>query len=301
MPSPLIGVTMFNLSIIAMHDLRGLLTYDTTNLAARRRRIEVMDQAYARAGESTSYIRTINHFVLEGRWDEARRLVDQTAADLTQPHATFYLDEMGDLARLQGNPALAWSLLGVVLPDGPPAPTRLLFHLPEVVQLGASLCLDADDLDDARRWIDSLRAFLDVSGIRRLRPGLSLLEARFASGTGDLREALNHAQIALDTAIELGMPLATLVAHRQLGELLTAERTFERAEVHLLQALDLARDCAAPFERALVLLGIAELRQAMETQDDVRALLMEVQAICEPLGAQPTLDRAARLRMRLMS
>ena len=289
-----------NLSIIAMHDLRGLLTFDTTNLAARRRRIEVMDHAYARAGESTSYIRTINYLVLEGRWDEARRIVDETAADLSRPHATFYLDEMGDLARLQGDSALAWSLLEVVLQDGPSATSQqLLFHLPELIRLGASLCLDADDMDEARCWIDSLRESLDFSGVLRLRPDLLLLEARLAGGTEDLPTALDHAQHALDTATELEMPQATLVAHRQLGKLLTTDRAYDRAEEHLLQALQLAGACAAPFEQALVLLAVAELRDAEGKQGEARALLAEVQAMCEPLGAKPTLDRVATLRKRL--
>ncbi len=290
-----------NLSIVAMHDLRGVLTFDTTNLAARRKRIEVMDQAYARTGESANYIRTINYLVLEGRWDEARRIADETAADLSRPHATFYLDEMGDLARLQGDPTLAWSLLKVVLPDGPPAPSRLLFHLPELARLGAALCLDADNFDEARLWVDALRADLDFRGLLRLRPDLLLLEARLANGTGNLSTALDHTQQALETATELGMPLTTLAAHRQFGELLTANRAYHRAEEHVLLALQLAEACAAPFERALTLLEIAKLRLAQGRADEARGLLTEVREICEPLGAKPTLDKVATMERELAS
>lgn len=67
---------------------------------------------------------------------------------------------------------------------------------------------------------------------------------------------------------------------------------FADAEAHLDVSLALADACAAPYERALTLLAMTELRAGMGENEAVRTLLEEVCAICAPLGAQPTLARA---------
>ncbi len=61
----------------------------------------------------------------------------------------------------------------------------------------------------------------------------------------------------------------------------------------------MADACAAPFERALTLLEIAKLRTAQGRADEAHTLLGEVRAICEPLGAKPTLERVAALEKEL--
>ncbi|MBA2276931.1 MAG: response regulator transcription factor, partial [Chloroflexia bacterium] len=50
--------------------------------------------------------------------------------------------------------------------------------------------------------------------------------------------------------------------------------------------------CAAPYERALTLLAMAELRMSTGKAAEAQTLLTEVRAICEPLGARRALDRA---------
>ncbi len=85
-------------------------------------------------------------------------------------------------------------------------------------------------------------------------------------------------------------------AYRFLGELNTTDKGFEEAEARLQESLRLADACAAPFERALTLLKLAELRLAQAQIQEAAALLDEVQSICEPLEARPTLDRVASLR-----
>ena len=71
------------------------------------------------------------------------------------------------------------------------------------------------------------------------------------------------------------------------------------AQDHLDRALALADACAAPYDRALTLLALAELRAATGKRDEARALLDEVRAICTPLGAQRALARAGALDARL--
>jgi DNA-binding CsgD family transcriptional regulator len=84
-----------------------------------------------------------------------------------------------------------------------------------------------------------------------------------------------------------------------LGALDIAQERYAGAETHLQHALTLAKDCAAPFEVALTLLDLAELRLAQRRSDNAIALLDDVQTICERLGAKPTLERVDDLRQRM--
>jgi DNA-binding NarL/FixJ family response regulator len=61
---------------------------------------------------------------------------------------------------------------------------------------------------------------------------------------------------------------------------------------HLDAASALSDACAAPYERALTLLALAELRLAMGDRDGVRAALCEARTLLVPLEARPALARA---------
>ena len=58
---------------------------------------------------------------------------------------------------------------------------------------------------------------------------------------------------------------------------------------------DLAEVCAAPYERALTLLALADLRTALGKREAATALLAEARTILEPLAARPALARADAL------
>ncbi len=96
-------------------------------------------------------------------------------------------------------------------------------------------------------------------------------------------------------------PLALIAVRRFLGHLDTDEQRFDAAETHLQESLQLAEACQVPFERALTLLELAELRVAQRRVDEATGLLDEVQAVCELLEALPTLDRITTLKERLTS
>ena len=84
-----------------------------------------------------------------------------------------------------------------------------------------------------------------------------------------------------------------------MGEIETAAKRFGAADAHLMAALDLAAACEAPFERALTLLALAELRLITGMAGEAASLLDEVRRICTPLGAAPTLARADALAAHL--
>jgi DNA-binding CsgD family transcriptional regulator len=80
-----------------------------------------------------------------------------------------------------------------------------------------------------------------------------------------------------------------------LGQLNNATGKSEAANEHLRAALELADACSAPYERALTLLALAELRLAEGNNTDVSALLEEARGICSDLGAAPAMARADAL------
>ncbi len=116
---------------------------------------------------------------------------------------------------------------------------------------------------------------------------------------GGMDEARDHAECALAHATEPRQPLALIAACRLLGELDTDARRYDDAAKHLDASLDLADTCQAPYERALTLLAMAELRAGTGETEAARTLLDEVKTICEPLGAKPAMAKAEALANRL--
>jgi DNA-binding CsgD family transcriptional regulator len=123
--------------------------------------------------------------------------------------------------------------------------------------------------------------------------------ARFHQVSGDNALACAAASTALTLATTPDQPLIQLAAHRLLGEIDTATGDLIEAERHLTVALDLAGICEAPFERALTLLAIAELRAVQGETAESESLLEDVRYICLPLGATLSLARADALAARL--
>jgi DNA-binding CsgD family transcriptional regulator len=79
---------------------------------------------------------------------------------------------------------------------------------------------------------------------------------------------------------------------------MTAGRVAEAA-THFDEALALADACAAPYERALTLLALAELRASTGRTAEARSALNEIRAIGVPLNAAFALARADSLAARL--
>jgi DNA-binding CsgD family transcriptional regulator len=92
-----------------------------------------------------------------------------------------------------------------------------------------------------------------------------------------------------------------LAAHRFLGEIATDAARWDEADSHLVESLALAEACAVPFERALTLLALAELRAAEDRRTEATRLLEGVRAIGQPLGAAPLLARVDALLAALTS
>jgi DNA-binding CsgD family transcriptional regulator len=119
--------------------------------------------------------------------------------------------------------------------------------------------------------------------------------ATYHRTTGDPGQARQRAEAALAHATEPRQPLALLAAHRLLGELATAAGDHAAAQAHLDEALALADACAAPYERALTLLALAEFQAATDRPDMAQTALAAAQALLDPLDARLALARAATI------
>src|SRR5262249_7091647 len=73
----------------------------------------------------------------------------------------------------------------------------------------------------------------------------------------------------------------------------------DAADAHLTEALALADICAAPYERALTLLALAELHLTTTGVADTVQAIADARALLAPLQAQPALTRAAALAAQL--
>jgi DNA-binding CsgD family transcriptional regulator len=74
---------------------------------------------------------------------------------------------------------------------------------------------------------------------------------------------------------------------------------FTDAALHLQKALDLARACEVPYERALTILALADLRVATGARDAALSLLEKARTILVLLGATPAVARVDDLLARI--
>ena len=283
-----------------------IIPYQTDDLAGRARLATEGVHAWERAGGT---ITTATHAaqsdlplaLLEGRWAEARRLA---LAGLSATIVGFFQGAMvalGLLARWQGEPDPAWEQVRALLPAGPAtAPGDCFFpHGIAMLALAADLALDAGDMDAAGAWVEAHGRWLDWSGATLWRADNLLLRARHARASGDPARSRSYAASALARASTPRQPLALLAAHRALGELDTAADRHADAATGLDTALALAEACAAPYERALTLLALAELHWATGQIAASRAALAAARGLLLPLDARPALARADALAARL--
>src|SRR5262249_47050048 len=228
---------------------------------------------------------------VEGRWGEVRAdaitVLDETS--VRTPWRDAALAMLGLLAQAQGDTALAQQIITEALPDGPQTPPGQSYFTTgmELQRCAIVLAIRSGDLDVARAWLEAHDHWLAWSGSVLDQTERHLLWATYHSAAGDAGLAQEEAQRALAHAEAPRQPLSLIAARRLLGEFATGRGQFGEAEEHLAASLALADACAAPWERALTLLAIAELRIATGDRERTRSLLDEVRAICEPLDAQP--------------
>jgi DNA-binding CsgD family transcriptional regulator len=290
-----------------LDELRDIaFTYEPADPAIRRRLAAEAEAALGRAGGAlrpgiSPRLAWLGCLALDGRWDEALQILD----DLPTPGNAFLRREVTEtraiLARHCGEPETAWAQIRPLFPDGPATEPGDIIHQEGLFlqRLAADLCLDTDDPPAARAWLEAHDRWLAWSGSVLGQADGRLAWARYHRATGDSEDARAAATEALALAASPSQPLVCLAAHRFMGEIETAAKRFALADAHLIAALERATACEAPFERALTVLALAELRFITGTADEAATLLDEVRQICTPLGAAPALARADTLAAHL--
>ncbi len=291
----------------AFHYVR--LPYGADRVGERRREAEELAAAQVGAADAVrvrepSEIMQPDLLMLEGRWAEIRALAAYIT-ESTSPSAAFIAattpETWGELARAEGDAATAWALVGKWLPHGPETPPGSQYFATAIalIHVAAATALDAADGRHARAWLEAHDRWLDGAGAILGRSEGAALWARYHRQAGAMEQARVHAARALAHATEPRQPLALIAAHRLLGELETEAGRADNAEEHLSASLSLADACQTPYERALTLLAMAELRAATRAMDEARRLLGEARSVCEQLGAKLALDRADAVAERL--
>jgi DNA-binding NarL/FixJ family response regulator len=243
---------------------------------------------------------------LEGDWEAARELALSAthSSDVTSESRQIATACLARLAQLQGNPALAWEWVHELLPGGPqtaPGDRADLADGLTLIRLAAALSTDGGDLAAAQSWLAAHDRWLTWSGAILGQADGQLAWAAYLQTAGDTAQAAMRARHALALAGEPRQPLVLLATHRLIGELETQAGRLSEARQHLEAALLLADVCAAPFERALTLLALAEFHLRAGTPEAANHTLAEAVAICTPLDAQPTLARAAAMGARVIA
>ena len=252
--------------------------------------------------------------ILEGRWAECRDLAEATliVRDSRELPAIAIL---GSLAQWQGDTAAAWRIVAQGLPSGLATPTGGTDFLGTLtlIELAINLALETRDLPTARAWLEVHSRWLQWSGsVVGFAEG-QLRWARYHQANDDYVRAREVGEMALRAAHAPRQPLVILSIERFLGELDTVGGAYASATAHFEVALALAEACAAPYERAITLLSVAELQLTIAATDSegvhqtnqptalhrARLALDEARAICTPLGAIPTLTRLDIVGARL--
>lgn len=279
-----------------------VLPYLTTDLEERRRIAAAAEAALGRAGgalpgDVSPRRALLAHFFLEGRWAEAREVADDTP-----DHGPYCLRRevtcvLGPLAYAQGDLDRAWDLVSALLPDGPStAPGGIVLLDGLLLQrLAAALCHAVGLLPEAADWLRAHDRWLTWSGgVLGRAEGLAAWSQHWLAA-GEATRALDCANDAVLAASSPVQPLARLVARRSQGEAAAAVGDRDHAEACFAAALGEADACAAPYERALTLVALAEMRLIRQGVDEVADLLVEARTICERLGARPVLARIAAM------
>jgi DNA-binding CsgD family transcriptional regulator len=294
----------------ALHELEWvLLPYFTERVQERHALATESERAWVAgsgalvAGDALQ-LPHVPNLVVEGQWTEARRLACAVrAASMGPARRLVATRALAMLAHQQGQCDLAWRLVREWLPATDrealvPGDTRFL-DLVALYRLAVGLALDTGDLAAARGWLGVHDHYLAWSGAVLGRSDGALLWATYHRVAGDADQARLLAARGLAYATTPRQPLALLAAHRVLGALDGEARRFGDARAHLDAALVLADTCGTPYERALVLLALAEWCGASGQPSDALRPLHEARETCLSLGARPALARCDALMARL--
>ena len=242
------------------------LRYGTTDLDERQRLADEAQAALERGGGALPPDISLRRVHLPlmwigGEWDEAQRI----AAEGTT-HGNYVLRRpltaaMAPIAFHQGRWDDAWSLIHEVLPAGPGAMpgSAVLADALMLQPLAVQLAVSAEDHALAADWLEANRRWLQWSGAIAGQVEHHVAAACLELARDDTDAAMCHAAQAVDLSASPLQPLARIDALRVRGTVAGMLGDRERACADFQDALALADQCRAPFERARVLVEMAQV------------------------------------------
>lgn len=242
------------------------LRYGSTDLDERQRLADEAQAALERGGGALPpdvALRRVHLPLMwiRGDWDHAVRI----AAEGTT-HGNYMLRRpftiaMAPIAFHQGRTDDAWDLVREVLPAGPEAEpgSAVLADALMLQPLAVQLAVGAGDLALATSWLDANRRWIEWSGAVSGQVEHHLAAACLSLAKENTGVAMEHASRAVELSGEPLQPLARIEALRVRGSLAGIQGDIERAVADLQEALILADRCDAPFERARLLVEMAEV------------------------------------------
>lgn len=269
-----------------------VLPYHPSDLALRRRLAVEIEDALDRSGGAlppnlSPRLGQIAVAFLDGEWSDVRATLDSTVSPGNSLLRREVTAVRAAMARQQGQPAAAWRQIHSLLTDGPATPPGRLIY-PEalaLLRLAADLALDEGNLPAARRWLEAHDRWVAWGRVPLGRAEGLIAWARVHRATGDIDAARDCAEEALAEASAPPQPLVLRAAHLILGQIATEGGQWPEAERHLMRALALAEDCAAPFERAEALLALATLHLAQGKRQEAELRREQAATIGAALGA----------------
>lgn len=277
-----------------------VLPYQVDRPAERQRIESALAESLADlediTGEGSAPSADVVSSLLRGDWIDASARLEQSTWRSFRRNTPMLL---APIARWQGDVALAWKLIGQHFPAGADTePEDAALDTVSLRSLAVALALDAGDHVLARRWLDAFDGWLTWSGSVLGRADALLSWATYHHAQGEDELARDFAEQALAAGTEPRQPMVLLAANRLLGELDLENGQLSDAEARFVTALALADATGAAHERALTLLGQAELRFARDEPQLAHELLESVRASCLAMNAVRTLRRADELATR---
>jgi DNA-binding CsgD family transcriptional regulator/tetratricopeptide (TPR) repeat protein len=237
---------------------------------------------------------------LDGRWDEAVAIAEATPEPANYVLRRAVTHALAPIWFHQGDDARLREHIHGLLPQGPSAEPGGIVHLDGLLlqRLAAELAIEHGDLPTAAAWLAANDRWLAWNGSVLGQAENRITWAAYWRAVGDLPQALACAETAVHLAKSPRQPLALLAALRARGQLNLETGALDAAVDDLIASLSLADACAAPFERALTLLTMAEVHRATTNPAQAEADLADVRAVCTPLRARRVLARTTgRSRM----
>jgi DNA-binding CsgD family transcriptional regulator len=240
--------------------------------------------------------------LLVGKWEELHELAAFTRVEGSPLERQMAVTILGVLLRNRGEPAAAWEMVREILPRGPSShPEEALFpYATETMRLATRLAIDANDLVQARHWLNTHDQWLDWSGAVRGRAESITLLSEICLLEGNPDEAKANAVEAVSIASEPFQPIALIDAERTLGQILMCCNEFVASEAHLERAREIAKSCAIPHEKALSDIALAKLYTRQKRGLNVLLpVLNSAREQAEYLGAKSLLQEIDKLTPEL--